>query len=246
MAEYLHFNLYGPMAAWGEIAVGEQRPSEGYPGKSAILGLLAAALGLRRSDELQHLELHRSLGFAVRVDQRGSLLRDFHTSQAPGQRKGKIFRTRKDEIEADNLNTILSQRDYRCDALFSVLLWLKQDDAPWSLSELRQSLKKPRYVLYLGRKSCPLALPLSPELMEADTLREAFEQCHCSPEMEMLMSDGSAAVYWEGIDFEQSGFSADQLHWQAMRRDALSSRERWQYHERVEHFVSLNSQRGNP
>ena len=29
-------------------------------------------------------------------------------------------------------------------------------------------------MLYLGRKSCPLGLPLNPEIVEADTLRAAF------------------------------------------------------------------------
>jgi CRISPR system Cascade subunit CasD len=245
MTEYLHFNLYGPMAAWGEIAVGEQRPSDGYPGKSAILGLVAAALGLRRSDEIRHLELHQSLGFAVRVDLRGSLLRDYHTTQAPTQRKGKTYRTRQDEIQAGNLNTILSQRDYRCDAFSSVLLWLKDETSPWSLAELQQSLKKPQFVLYLGRKSCPLALPLSPQLIQANNLRDAFEQRSNTPELEGLMNNDSIAVYWEGDDFERSGFSEDNLHWQTMRRDALTSRKRWQYTERVEHYVSLHPQRGS-
>ena len=31
---YLVFRLYGPMASWGEIAVGENRHSARYPGKS--------------------------------------------------------------------------------------------------------------------------------------------------------------------------------------------------------------------
>jgi CRISPR system Cascade subunit CasD len=35
--EYLLFRLYGPMASWGEIAVGEMRHSEVKPSKSALL-----------------------------------------------------------------------------------------------------------------------------------------------------------------------------------------------------------------
>jgi CRISPR system Cascade subunit CasD len=50
MMEYLLFRLYGPLASWGEIAVGESRHTATYPGKSALLGLLAAALGIRRDD----------------------------------------------------------------------------------------------------------------------------------------------------------------------------------------------------
>ena len=40
------------MASWGEIAVGENRHTASYPSKSAIIGLLGAALGIKRDDEV--------------------------------------------------------------------------------------------------------------------------------------------------------------------------------------------------
>src|SRR6266699_2816470 len=80
--EYLVFRLYGPMCSWGDIAVGEVRPSTMHPSKSAILGLVAAALGLKRPDtvrdenerttlEVAHSTLAHGYGFAVRVDAPG-------------------------------------------------------------------------------------------------------------------------------------------------------------------------------
>jgi CRISPR system Cascade subunit CasD len=72
MRDYLLFRLYGPLAAWGDIAVGEYRPSFAHPGKSAIIGLLAAALGIRRDKEEQK-SLAESCSFAVRVDSMGVL-----------------------------------------------------------------------------------------------------------------------------------------------------------------------------
>ena len=48
--DFLVFQLQAPLAAWGDIAVGECRPTMAYPGQSALLGLLAAALGVRRED----------------------------------------------------------------------------------------------------------------------------------------------------------------------------------------------------
>ena len=51
MADFLVFQLYGALASWGDIAVGEYRPSQGHPSKSAITGLLAAALGIEREDD---------------------------------------------------------------------------------------------------------------------------------------------------------------------------------------------------
>ena len=43
---FLVFQLQAPLASWGEPAVGEYRGSCGYPGESALIGLLGAALGL--------------------------------------------------------------------------------------------------------------------------------------------------------------------------------------------------------
>src|SRR6185295_12377864 len=66
MPSFLVFRLYGPLASWGEVAVGEVRPSNLHPTRSALLGLLGAALGLRRSDEAALADLARTVRFAVR------------------------------------------------------------------------------------------------------------------------------------------------------------------------------------
>ncbi|PAP57596.1 type I-E CRISPR-associated protein Cas5/CasD, partial [Salmonella enterica subsp. enterica serovar Braenderup] len=51
MSQYLVFQLHGPMASWGVDAPGEVRHSQAQPSRSALLGLLAAALGIRRDEE---------------------------------------------------------------------------------------------------------------------------------------------------------------------------------------------------
>ncbi len=53
MARFLLFQLAGPLASWGEIAIGEDRHSAPYPGRSAVLGILASALGIRRAEEVR-------------------------------------------------------------------------------------------------------------------------------------------------------------------------------------------------
>ncbi|HAP98609.1 MAG TPA: type I-E CRISPR-associated protein Cas5/CasD, partial [Rhodospirillum rubrum] len=103
--DFLVFRLVGPMAAWGDIAVGERRGTWDVPAKSAILGLLAAGLGIDRADRTAHEALDRGLGFAVRQDRPGRLLRDYHTAQAPKARKNARWSTRRDELNDDDLNT---------------------------------------------------------------------------------------------------------------------------------------------
>lgn len=107
---------------------------------------------------------------AVRVDTTGELLRDYHTSQVPPARRGVSYHTRRDELACEKVNTILSQRDYRMDASYSIAIWVKNDSVPWTLSALASALQQPQFTLYLGRKSCPPSLPLQPRVIEVHTL----------------------------------------------------------------------------
>lgn len=66
MSQYLVFQLHGPMASWGEDAPGEVRHSHELPSRSALLGLLAAALGIRREEEQRLKAFNQHYPFALR------------------------------------------------------------------------------------------------------------------------------------------------------------------------------------
>jgi CRISPR system Cascade subunit CasD len=235
--DYLMFRLYGPLAAWGSIAVGQERPSDAHPSKSALLGLLAAAMGIRRSEHERHQRLAAVYGFAVHVNASGTLLRDYHTTQVPPERRHVKHYTRRDELRAEALNTILSSRDYRCDALYTVALWV-QDEAtrPYTLDELAEGLRQPRFTLYLGRKSCPLALPLQVCRLSAAHLEAAFQTVYFqdSADLEALQPTELSLMYWEadltGVD--AGGLEPVQT---LTRRDRPLDRQRWQFALRREH-----------
>src|SRR5436190_16090271 len=114
---FLVFQLQAPLASWGDTAVGEYRGSRDYPGQSALLGLLGAALGIRRDDEPAHTALRDGYRFAVGVVATGQLLRDYHTAQVPGRAalRNRPHASRRDElgVPKHELNTVLSTRDYR-------------------------------------------------------------------------------------------------------------------------------------
>ncbi len=228
--EFLTFQLYGAMASWGDTAVGEYRPSSTQPSKSAVMGLLAAALGILRDEEDVLRQLSEAHGFAVRVDAPGELIRDYHTVQVPSARKNVCHYTRQDELSVSSLNTILSQRDYRLDAAYVVAIWQKQD-APWTLSDLLKALHKPKLNLYLGRKACPLALPLNPKIRASDNLRGAFDTTRPDKEyLQHLSKSQTIAWYWE--ETSNAGMQADSS---SPRHDRLLSRKRWQYANRQEY-----------
>lgn len=237
MNDYLVFQLYGPMAAWGEIAVGEMRHSALYPSKSALTGLVAAALGIKRCEEEQQLQLTQSLQFGLQVFSTGSLLRDYHTTQVPPSERKRTFHTREQElVHSARLNTILSTRDYRLDAYVLVALSIKQQ-SPWSLEQIAAALQAPKYTLYLGRKSCPLAAPLDVQKqLGAAGLKTAFagyERKQLSfgkDKADNWLPLGEPFYAWEG----QAGDMAPELS--KVRHDLPLSRKRWQFGQRQEHI----------
>lgn len=239
MPEYLTFSLYGMMASWGDIAVGEFRPTADHPTRSAVLGLLAAALGIRRDEEEPLAALTRSYNVAIRVEAPGVLLRDYHTTQVPSTtKKGGHYLTRKDELAAPQevLNTILSTRDYRCDAVYRAYIWCRDSAPPYSLKTLAEHLQHPVFTLYLGRKSCPLSLPINPEVRTAPDLL-AIISVGRGVEQRFLQQvpgnrDLKVRAYWDYID----GMPTTGTF---IRNDETLNRRRWQFGRRSEEYAMI-------
>lgn len=240
--DYLVFQLQAPLSAWGETAVGEFRPTANYPSESTLLGLLAAALGIRREEEETHAALRAGYGFAIGVLSSGRLLRDYHTAQVPGRvsLKNQPHSSRRDELNLpkDELNTILSTRDYRQDAASLITVQVR-DGAPYALNDVAQALAKPRFTLYLGRKACPPALPLNPQIIAAENALSALQTyLHALVERSGETALALERMVWgEGID---SGATHDL---EVVRKDRVLSRGNWQFGDRIE-YVALAPQGG--
>ena len=244
MTDYLLLRLYGALASWGEQAVGEVRHTAAQPSRSALLGLLAAALGVERQDDLGQQALADGYRFAVYLDGVGSPLRDYHTVQSGVPDRKTRFRTRRQELAADKLSTIVSSREYRCD-MHAVVAVQALDKSPYSLTELAQALRQPHFVLYLGRKSCPLALPPAPQLVRAATLKEAFAQVRW-PSLSGLTGHHRDNPWPDALDRRAFGVTDARLFWEDgmepgeqpsyehIRHDQPISRRRWQYAPRRE------------
>ncbi len=235
MQQYLIFQLYGALASWGEQAVGELRHSATHPTRSALLGLLAAALGIRRDEEQRLQELQDSVRFGVKLIGGGSVLKDYHTVQVPPEdKKAKHRYTRRDELRSAKLGTVLSSREYRQDALSLVAVWLT-DKASYALEELRIHLQQPLFHLYLGRKSCPLGLPLYPLIVNSESFKTALDQYPTvSFGNDMPMSDylpvNAAVYFWENCS--KSGVG--EHHYRFPRYDEPLNRKSWQFTARDE------------
>ncbi|MFC7557403.1 type I-E CRISPR-associated protein Cas5/CasD [Pseudoroseomonas wenyumeiae] len=130
-----------------------------------MLGLIGACLGLEREDAPAQAALATDYGLALLCHAPGRLLADFHTAQVPSTRRNQRFATRAQELAAPELNTILSRRDYRSGAWHLAALWARGQPR-WSLEAIAEAMRNPVFVPYLGRKSCPLGLPLAPDCVE--------------------------------------------------------------------------------
>lgn len=162
MQPYLVFTLAATLGAMGDLAGHERRGSLSWPGRSAILGLLGAALGIRRDGDFAALD---ALSLAVAVFDEGHPLRDYHTVETVPSAAVKAANSRPEALrQAGKLktNTTITLRDYRAGALYGVAVW------GGDLDRLEQALKTPAFTLYLGRKSCPLSCPPAPRLVQAD------------------------------------------------------------------------------
>ena len=165
----LLLRLAAPLQAWGTESKFESRRTQRDPSKSGVIGMLAAALGLRRDADLSELT---ALRFGVRVDREGKVIRDFHTAQAVKAVKA----AKKDKNEEPEKIGYVTSRYYLSDAVF--LVGLESEDHAL-LEKIETALRAPYFPLFLGRRSCPPTLPLVLGLREKDletALREEENQ----------------------------------------------------------------------
>lgn len=161
MPRFLIIRLDGPMQAWGSHTFEDFRPSNLFPTRSGLLGLLGACLGIDRGDQAGLEQLAQSVEFTVRADRTvrrpdaeklvskaAVKLSDFHT----------VLAARKVDGSA-NKNPVVSRREYLFDAAFTVAIGEKQN-APVTLTAIADALLRPCFTPVLGRRSCPITRPL--------------------------------------------------------------------------------------
>ncbi|GJL44644.1 TPA: type I-E CRISPR-associated protein Cas5/CasD [Citrobacter farmeri] len=234
MNQYLVFQLHGPMASWGVDAPGEVRHTHELPSRSALLGLMAAALGIRRDEEARLNTFNQHYHFVVCASSQPHWARDYHTIQMPKEvRKARYFSRREELSNPDLLSALISRRDYYTDAWWMVAVALTPD-APVTLEAIRSALLKPAFPLYLGRKSHPLGLPLLPLLFEGnvlDILQEAhrvyLDKLHELGSGKVKLATLQPECWWEG---DHDGLVETKVH---RRRDRPLSRQYWLFGERT-------------
>lgn len=144
--------LAGPLQSWGTNSRFETRSTDRHPSKSAVAGILAACFGYSRADA--RISRFNQLDFAVRVDQPGGLLNDYHVAQ---------------RLKPDGMvdQVYVTNRHYLQDAVFVAALG--SDDLEW-MNEIEYALKRPYFQPFLGRRSNPLSADFFIGTENKDTL----------------------------------------------------------------------------
>lgn len=147
MMKTIILKFSGPLQSWGTGSHFETRDTARYPTKSAVIGLIAGALGYRR-DETEKTQRLNELSFGVRIEQRGTLLKDYHIAKSSNQ-------------------TYVTNRYYLQDAVF--LAMLSHEDSSW-IDTVAKALASPVFPPYMGRRSAPVDSEFIQGIVEDDLL----------------------------------------------------------------------------
>ncbi|MFP1719108.1 type I-E CRISPR-associated protein Cas5/CasD [Gardnerella sp. Marseille-Q9185] len=130
----------GPLQSWGTDSHFETRHTDYYPSKSAVIGMVAAAFGYRRSTDCdEEIVKLNDLDFAVRIDQQGNLLRDYHIAA-------------KYKSNGNFEKNYVTNRYYLEDAIFLVAIG---SDNEKLIDSINNALRSPYFQSSLGRRSLP-------------------------------------------------------------------------------------------
>ncbi len=149
--DYLIMPIWATMQSWGDqVLAGDDRPTLSFPTHSGLCGLIAAALGIERSEHSRLSALHQSLNFITLDICKGALQTDFYSVTGFVRAEG---------LKVAPKSTIIGRKTYMADSAFLVAAYLTDESASFSLAEMGSALLQPHYPLYAGRKSYPFQLP---------------------------------------------------------------------------------------
>ncbi|WP_119060649.1 type I-E CRISPR-associated protein Cas5/CasD [Dichotomicrobium thermohalophilum] len=226
MPEYLVFTLASTLASMGDVAGHERRGTWTWPGRSAILGLLAAARGIKRDGDFSALD---ALQVSVAVFETGKPMRDYHTVQTIPTAAVKRPQSRPEALrlldayelrQQKPVHPVITLRDYRQGVLYGAAV-----QGP-ALETLRSALEHPTFHLYLGRKACPLSAPLAPKIVAAEAPEAALAHLTLPP--------------WQGTAMAETLYTeagpAERIE---TRHDAPTDRRLWHFSQRQVHVRTV-------
>lgn len=197
--EVLLLRLDAPLMSFGGVVVDHHNPTDAFPYRGLLTGLLANALGYVRSDEAAHERLQARLRYAARRDRAGETLVDYQTVDfGVGAMEGGLGWTSRGVLEGRKggeaaEGTHIRYRHYLADAVYTVALTLAPADEEPTLDAVEEALRSPARPLFLGRKCCVPSAPLLLGRARAPSLRASLE---AEPRAERATPTGTMLALW--------------------------------------------------
>ena len=181
MRRYAILTLQAPMMSFGGDAVDRKRPTDTYPGRSMLTGIIGNALGWRRQDHDQLQALQERIRYAVRMEHNDSvaIMQDFQTVElskddlawttngTPEGREGSGDTYKGPEIRL---------LEYVADCRAIVAIRLEKPEEHPILEEVSQALQLPARPLHIGRKCCIPETMVFTGYQDAETATSALQK----------------------------------------------------------------------
>ena len=164
----LAFYIDAPMQSWGASSKFQYRETNPFPTKSALVGVIAAALGIDKhgADEATSLQSIVDLKLTVvrldRSTKKASRFTDFHTVGGGYNKNRSLWDKMSIPQKASGapFGTVITRRSYLSDTTFAAIL----EGHAESLQHVQAALLDPTWGVWFGRKTCLPASPLTPTI----------------------------------------------------------------------------------
>jgi CRISPR system Cascade subunit CasD len=204
---WLILHLEAPLLAFGGVTIDHIGVTRDFPALSMMTGLLANALGYRRTEWEKHQRLQERLIFAARreADHEHAAGHLTDTQNAQLEKNDRGWTTWGEPEGRDGASYGAPHRrlrDYHMDAHVIVALRLR-DDAEPDLDALARAIERPARPLFIGRKPC---LPAGPLLRE-----EPFVHAATAYDALRKVAGGQARALWPLGEGPEAGSGVDRI-----------------------------------
>lgn len=231
---HLILRLEAPLMSFGGVSIDAWGATTAWPSASMLTGLIANSLGMDRVEGAALQALQDRLAYACLVLREGERLLDYQTAQLEKSDRGWTTHGMPEE-RAGGAETYkaphIREREYWADRNVLVALRLEPEDTGPSVGSIAEALSAPARPLFIGRKSCLPAGPLSLGVVEAsdclDALGRTLQSEDVSPgetlvfaadpkvEMERFLSGKVCRIRVHGRrDFVSGVHAGEQTWWE--------------------------------
>ena len=213
---WLHLRLCAPLAAFGGEAIDAHGVTNDFPAQSMVTGMLANALGWRRSLRREHQRLQDRLIFGAVREFEPVLGRTVDYQTAALRKDDRAWTTRgvpakRDGGAATYAGAHQRWRDYHADLRLSVVLRLAPGEERPTLDAVAAALVRPARPLFIGRKSCLPSRPVFQGWIDAADVRTALRTAAAGSGDDELRAIWPAAEGEAGAD--RVTFVTDERNW---------------------------------